>query len=248
MPDIKKLMHSIEIHSPEGIRKYFQEGGNPNEVHDGVPLFTSMIEMYTRTPRFRDCVNEFLIAGLEYSNQALLSVFRDKPEELEEFLQADPDLVNASYSLYNNTYTPLTGASLLHFCAEYNSTGCARLLVEYGADVNARAAFDEFGFGGQTPIFHAVNQNNNNSFDTMNFLLENSADLTVTVRGIVWGKGYDWETWIPAVNPISYAMMGMLPQMHRDEKTIAEIVSLLVKRAYNIDYIPLNIPCAYLTH
>jgi len=183
-------MHAIEVHSPEGIRQYFQEGGDPNEVHEGVSLFTNMVEMYTRTPRFQDCVNEFVRAGLQYDNQALLSVFMDNPEKLKELLQQEPNLISASYSLYNNTYTPLTGASLLHFCAEYNSIECARILVNSGANVNAPAALDEYGFRGHTPVFHTVNQNSNNSLKVLNFLLENSADLNITVKGIIWGKGY----------------------------------------------------------
>jgi len=63
---------------------------------------------------------------------------------------------------------------------------------------------------------------------------------------MIWGKGYEWETLIPAVNPISYAMMGLLPQMHRNEKTISETVSLLLKAPYGIDYAERNIPNAYL--
>jgi hypothetical protein len=38
----------------------------------------------------------------------------------------------------------------------------------------------------------------------------------------------------------------MLPQMHRDEVTIANTVSTLLKHAYGIDYMPGNIPCKYL--
>lgn len=72
------------------------------------------------------------------------------------------------------------------------------------------------------------------------------ADLQITVTGLIWGKGYPWETLLPAVNPISYAMMGLLPQMHRNEKRITEIVSQLLKIAYDIDYTPTNIPNAYL--
>jgi hypothetical protein len=40
--------------------------------------------------------------------------------------------------------------------------------------------------------------------------------------------------------------MGMLPQMHRDEKTISQVVSKLIKHAYGINYIPANIPNKYL--
>jgi hypothetical protein len=66
------------------------------------------------------------------------------------------------------------------------------------------------------------------------------------VKGLIWGNGYQWETFIPAVNPISYSMMGLLPQMHRDEITTAKTVQLLIKAAYGIDYTPTNIPNKYL--
>ncbi len=246
MPDYNQMLYNIEIHSAEGIRRYFEEGGNPNEVHEGVPLFTTMIEMYTRTPRFPGCVKAFIDAGLEFEDKALLAVLIDDAERLEALIINDPAIVSKTYSSYNNTYTPLTGGTLIHFCAEYNSVACAKVLVKHGADVNARAGVDEHGFGGHTPIFHTVNQNSNNSIDMMHFLLEKSADLTITVKGLIWGKGYEWETFIPAVNPISYAMMGLLPQMHRKQETVAEVVSLLIKHAYGIDYTPPNVPNAYL--
>ena len=248
MPDYKQILYSLEVHSVEGIKNYFREGGNPNELHDGIPLFTSLVEMYTRTPRFKECVKAFVQAGLEFANKSLLAVLLDDAKQLEQMIAASPIVTIETFSLYKNTYTPLLGASLLHFCAEYNAIECGRLLVQSGANVNAEAGFDEQGFGGQMPIFHTVNQNNNNSIDMLNLLLEHSADLTKTLKGIIWGKGYEWETWIPSVNPISYAMMGLLPQMHRKETEIATVVSLLFKKAYGIDYKPTNVPCAYLTH
>jgi len=124
---------------------------------------------------------------------------------------------------------------------------CAKILVEHGADVNAKAGTDENGLAGQTPIFHTVNQNANQSAGMLQFLLKQKADLLLTVPGLIWGRGYEWESLIPAVNPISYAMMGLLPQMHRDEKAIIATVSLLMKQAYGIDYFPANIPNAYLS-
>ena len=81
----------------------------------------------------------------------------------------------------------------------------------------------------------------------LNYLLSQSADLKITVRGFVWGQGYPWETFIAAVNPVSYAMMGLLPQMHRNENTIAKIVSRLLKAAYGIDYTLPNVPNKYLS-
>jgi len=246
MPDYTQMLYDIEVHSVAGIRNYFAQGGSPNEVHNGEPLFTTMVEMYFRSPRFKDCVREFIDAGLQFDDLALLAVFTDDAGKLATLIANDPVIVSKTYSLFNNTLTPLTGGTLLHFCAEYNSVACAKLLVQNGADINAKAALDEHGFGGHTPIFHTVNQNLNNSADLLNFLLEHVADLTITVKGLVWGKGYEWETFIPAVNPISYAMMGSLPQMHRKEETVARVVSLLIKHAYGIDYTPPNVPNAYV--
>jgi ankyrin repeat protein len=246
MPEYEKMLYFIEIHSVEGIRKYFEEGGDPNEVHDDVPLFSTMIEMYTRTPRFKECVKLFVHAGLKFEDKPLLFVLLDDANKLKEAIQHDPSVLSKLYSLNKNTYTPLTGVTLLHICAEYNAIACGKLLLQHGSDVNARAGIDENGFGGHTSIFHTVNQNNNNSAGMMIVLLENSADLTVTVKGLIWGKGYEWETLIPSVNPISYAMMGLLPQMHRDEFTISETVSLLMKKVYGIEYKAVNVPCAYL--
>src|ERR1700759_3279297 len=248
MPDFNQMLYAIEVHSVEGIQDYFRQGGNPNEKHDGVPLFTTLIEMYTRTPRFKDCVKVFVEAGLIFENQSLLAIFLDDAQKLEKIIVSSGNVVAERFSIFKNTYTPLSGATLLHFCAEYNAVNCARLLIRYGADVNAKAGLDEYGFGGHTPIFHTVNQNNNHSMDMLNLLLEHSADLNITVKGLIWGRGYEWETWIPSVNPISYCMMGLLPQMHRKEITIASVVSLLTKKAYGIDYKPTNVPCAYLTH
>jgi hypothetical protein len=41
-------------------------------------------------------------------------------------------------------------------------------------------------------------------------------------------------------------MMGLLPQMHRNEETISKVVTTLLQHGYGIDYTPRNVPCAYL--
>jgi hypothetical protein len=174
-------------------------------------------------------------------------VLLDDAQALENMLKIKPGLIDKRYTL-RSSFTPLLEASLLHICAEFNHVACAKVLVEYGADINARAGLDANGFGGQTPIFHTVNQILNQSFDMLNFLLEKSADLQCTVSGLIWGKSYEWETLIPSVNPISYAMMGLLPQMHRKQREISEIVSMLLKKAYGIEYKPSNVPNKYLQH
>ena len=242
---IDDIVIQIELHSVEGIRQCFASGLDPNTSFRGEPLIFELTSEYTRTPRFKKCVKAFVEHGLEFSDQALLAVLLDDPGSLERQIKTDPGLASKKYNL-RAAFTPLYQATLLHICAEFNHVACAEVLVKHGADVNAIAGSDEFGFGGQTPIFHTVNQNANYAEEMMQFLLQHKANLLHTVRGLVWGKGYEWETLIPAVSPISYAMMGLLPQMHREESTISKVVASLLNHQYGIDYSPRNIPNAYL--
>lgn len=245
MDYLKKLIHAIELHSVEDIQACFENGISPNDSYRNEPLIYELTSEYTRTPRFKDCVRVFVSHGLTFDDSALLAVLSDDAAALDAHLQIHPEAVTKSYTL-RCAYTPLQEATLLHICAEFNHLSCAEVLVRHGADIDAKAGVDEYGFGGQTPVFHTVNQNSNNSFDVLQFLLSKSVDLKLTVAGLVWGKGYEWETFIPAVNPVSYAMMGLLPQMHRDEATISRVIFLLLKSAYGIDYSSSNVPNAYL--
>src|SRR2546423_8787088 len=130
--------------------------------------------------------------GLVFDDKVLLSVLLDDAQSLQYKLKDNPGIVDKRYTL-RCAFTPLDEATLLHICAEFNHVFSAEVLVKHGADINAKAGFDENGFGGQTPIFHTVNQILNHSIDMLNFLLEKSADIKHTVVGLVWGKGYEWE-------------------------------------------------------
>lgn len=245
MDYLQKIVEDIELHSVEGIKECFANGVNPNDHYKGEPLIYELTSEYGRGPKFKECVRAFVEHGLVFEDKILLSVLLDDASALDLRLIKKPAAVQKKYSL-RSAYTPIYEASLLHICAEFNHVSCGEILVKHGADINARAGIDEHGFGGQTPIFHTVNQNQDQSRDMMNYLLSKSADLHITVAGLIWGKGYEWETLIPAVNPISYAMMGLIPQMHRKEIVISNTVSLLLKAAYGIEYLPQNVPCAYL--
>jgi hypothetical protein len=245
MDYFSKIIGDIECQDVAGIRDCFEHGVDPNAHFKGVPLIYELTSEYGRGPLFRESVRAFVDYGLQFDDKPLLSVLLDDSQWLSSLLDAQPQWIHKKYSL-GCAYTPLFEVSLLHICAEFNHLDSALVLVNLGADVNEPAGFDEFGFGGQTPIFHTVNQNRNQSLEMLNYLLSLSADLKHSVKGLIWGKGYPWETLIPAVNPISYAMMGLLPQMHRDEKTISDIVSRLLFTGYGIDYQNRNIPNAYL--
>jgi hypothetical protein len=245
MDSLNEIATQIELHSVEGIEKCFSRGVDPNASFRDEPLIYELISEYTRTPRFKSCVKAFVNYGLKFNDEILLSVLLDDASSLGFQISNNPEAVSKKYSL-RCAYTPLFEVTLLHICAEFNHRSSAEILVLHGADINAKAGVDENGFGGQTPVFHTVNQNSNQSIDMLHYLVSQSADLKTTIAGLIWGKGYDWETLIPSVNPISYAMMGLLPQMHRDEITISKIVSILLKHEYGIDYTPKNIPCKYL--
>ncbi|MBC7874031.1 MAG: ankyrin repeat domain-containing protein [Ferruginibacter sp.] len=245
MDYLEEIAVQIELHSVEGIRDCFLLGVNPNAIFKGQPLIYELTSEYTRSPRFKDCVKAFVDHGLQLEDPVLLAVLSDDSASLNRQLGKDPRAVSKKYAL-RCAYTPLFEVTLLHICAEFNHRSCAEVLVQHGIDINAKAGTDKLGFGGQTPLFHTVNQNGNQSADMMDYLLSQSADLTLTVPGLIWGKGYDWETLIPSVNPVSYAMMGLLPQMHRDEVTTSKIVFKLLEHAYGIHYTPENVPCKYL--
>jgi hypothetical protein len=245
MDYLQKIIVDFETHSAEGIRECFENGVDPNQFHKGKPLIYEMINMYLRSPRFKDCIKAFVDFGLEFEDKALLAVLLDDAAVLDKLLAENNELISKKYSL-DCAFTPLYDAPLLHICAEYNHLGCAKTLVRHGADINEKAGIDVNGFGGQTPIFHTVNEYKNACIDVMKFFVSQEAYLSVTISGLIWGKGYGWETFIPSVNPISYAMMGLLPQFQRTEKDIYEVVQILMKAAYGIEYKPDNIPNRYL--
>ena len=245
MDYLHKLVGDIEIQSVEGVRECFENGISPNDYFRNKPLIYELITEYRRGPKFRELVKVFVDYGLQFDDKVLLSVLLNDASTLDRQLTEDAGAIQKKYS-FDCAFTPLFEASLLHICAEYNHLACAQILIQHGMDVNVKAGVDEYGFGGHTPIFHTVNQNSNKCIDMMNYLVAESADLHITVKGLTWGKGYEWETFIPAVNPISYAMMGLLRQFQRTESQIYQIVSILLKAAYQIDYTPSNVPNKYL--
>ncbi len=242
---LEKIIGDIEEHSVSGIRECFSNGVSANDCHNGQPLIYELISEYMRSAAFKDCVQAFVDYGLQFDDRILLSALLDDPLSLDQQLAKQPAVIHKKYTL-RCAFTPLREVTLLHICAEFNHVACAEVLVKRGADINAPAGTDEHGFGGQTPVFHTVNQILNASADMLRYLISKSADLKITLPGIIWGETYPWETFIPAVNPISYSMMGLLPQMHRSETIISNTVSLLLKAAHGIDYASPNVPNKYL--
>jgi hypothetical protein len=112
--------------------------------------------------------------------------------------------------------------------------------------VNARAAVDENGLGGQTPLFHTVNSNQNYCRPMLEVLSEAGADLEVRLKGLVWGDTMDWETVLFDVTVFSYAQCGLYRQFHREERDIYSNLAYLYKKRYGAEAPVRNVPNKYL--
>ena len=160
-------------------------------------------------------------------------------------IKAQPAILRHRTSLVS-AFTPLEGVSLLHVAAEYGNVDAARPLVEAGADVNAPAEIDKDGLNGHAPLFHTVNSIHNRAEPIMRLLLAAGARTDVRLAGITWGKGYEWETTFFDVTPISYAQMGLMPQMHRRESDIYSNVRSLLEASGRTVPLLRNVPNRYL--
>jgi ankyrin repeat protein len=98
----------------------------------------------------------------------------------------------------------LQGGTLLHVAAEYGNVAAVALLLERGADVNARATIDEAGIGGQTAIFHAVTQFGDDGWPVTQLLVKRGADLRLRVN---LPGGYERPGEIVECTPLGYALL-----------------------------------------
>ena len=239
------LLGAFETHSPTEIEQCIANGIDVNELIGGQAPIELLIGMYLRSERFSACIEVLLAAGTQYDDPPLLAVLRGEADDLKRLLDDDASLAAAKHTL-PHAFTPLEGVTLLHICAEFNKVDCATALIAHGADVDARAATDTDGLGGQTPLFHTVNSHRNFAYPMLKFLLDNGASVDVNLKGIVWGKSHEWETYIPEINPISYAAIGNLRQFQRREEDQAKNIALLQKHKYGAPPHIANVPNAYL--
>jgi ankyrin repeat protein len=174
-------------------------GANPNCSDHGYEIgghsypgtaLDYLIASYARSaPRLSACIDVLLEAGGEtrYDAPAVLAVLRGRLDNLAELIDAEPGLVNKRFSELDCGQTGgrcllLQGGTLLHVAAEYGNVAAVAMLLDRGADVNARATVDEAGIGGQTAIFHAVTQFDDDGLPVTQLLVERGADLTVRMK------------------------------------------------------------------
>ena len=183
--------------------------------------------------------------GAQLDDPKLESVLLNDADALAAAVAADPSLLRHRTHMAC-TFTPLVGATLLHVAAECGHLAVAQRLLALGADPNTAADVDADGLNGHTPLFHTVNSNANRSAPIMRLLLAAGARVDARLAGITWGRGFEWETVCYDVTPLSYAQLGLLPQMQRTEAdvyaNIAELLAALGRPAPNLG----NVPNRYL--
>ena len=239
------LLGVFEVHSPDGIRDLLSAGVSPIEPIKGKRPIDSLIETYLRSPRFAACLQVMLDAGATTGDPLLEAILLDDDAGLRRLLTRPSESVNKKVSS-PCAFTSCRGVSPLHICAEFNCIRCTRVLLENGADVNARADQDAEGIGGHTPVFHAVNSIFNYCRPTMEILVEAGADLDIRVKALLWGESMNWETVVYDVTPLSYAQCGLYRQFHRREEHIYSNIEFLYRKRYGSTPSIRNVPNKYL--
>ena len=225
---MNEFLVACELHDVERLRALLDGGLDPCRPIEGRRPVDWLVEMYTRSDRFPDCLRLLLERGATLDDPALVPVLTDDEPGVRAAVGANRALVHHRVRMVS-AFTPLEGVTLLHVAAEYGHLAAARALLDAGADVDARADVDAHGLGGHTPLFHTVNAHANRSLPVLDLLLDAGARVDAQIRGLVWGRGFEWETALFDLTPLSYAQAGSLPQMHRDERHVDVVVRRLLE-------------------
>lgn len=239
------ILHACETHDVDRLRSALGSGWDPRTLIRDKPPLLWLIEMYTRSDRFPACVRLLLEHGAEFDDSRLVPILLDDPDAVRTALRHDPTLIDQRVTL-PCAFTPLAEVSLLHVAAEFGHGRVAEVLLEYGHAVDAPAGIDADGLGGHTPLFHTVNAHADRPAALRALLLTAGARTAHHIAGLTWGRGFAWETTFFDLTPISYAQLGLLPQMHRREEDIHATVRQMLTAARRSIPVMDNVPNRYL--
>jgi ankyrin repeat protein len=235
--DFPIIFAPCEAVDPEALKWLLDRGANPNcigDLQNPVTRGTSygrgtaldyVIGTYARSPeRLSACIDVLLDAGgtTRYNVPGVLEVLRRQLDRLAGQLDADSTLAHRRFPELDCGSTGgrrllLQGATLLHVAAEFGNVEAAKLLLDRGADINARATVDDAGVGGQTAIFHAVTQFGDDGLPMAQLLVERGADLSVRVK---LPGHYERLDEVVECTPLGYALR-FQSESHSEGRTIA---------------------------
>jgi len=230
------IFGACEAVDAASLKWLLDHGANPNcdragRKYAGTAL-DQVIASYWRSPELSKCIDILLDAGgvTKYDVPSVLELLRGQLDRLAERLDTDPALVHRRFPELDFGATgtrrlTLRGATLLHVAAEYCNVEGAALLLERGADMNARTEVDAEGVGGQTPIFHSATQFGDKGLAVAQLLLDRGADLSVHVK---LPGHYERLEEVVECTPLGYALL--FPGQDNKHAASVKTVSLLRER------------------
>jgi ankyrin repeat protein len=242
--DVNALWHGhfpiifapCESLDPAALKWLLDHGANPNCRDHGYKMGSHaypgtaldyIVASYARSPQLLSaCIDILLEAGGEtrYDAPAVLQLLRGRLDSLAEQIDADPSLVGRRFpeldcGMTGGRALTLQGGTLVHVAAEYGCLAAVALLLERGADVNARATVDAAGVGGHTAIFHAVTQFDDGGLPITQLLIERGADLAIRVK---LPGDYEGPGEIVECTALGYALLFGGPRQRRTVTLLRE--------------------------
>ena len=201
--------------APGALKWLLKHGADPNCARPGRKYpdtaLDYLIGTYARSNELAECIDLLLEAGGAGRRNipAVMEILRGRIDGLRQLLDEDPALVSRRFSELDFGGTAyrrlsLEGGTLLHVAAEFGNIEAAQLLLERGADVNARAEVVQADLSGQSPIFHAATQFQDFGLGMVRFLVQRGADLSIRAR---LPGHYDRPEEVVECSPLGYALL-----------------------------------------
>lgn len=199
------ILAPCETLAPKALRWLLAHGADATTPSRyGTPMAMILVTYLRRPEDKHACLEAMAEAGFALPDTPVMAFHSGRRDLLQQHLERETRLLERRFSEAEifppvlglkpgdgTTATPLDGVTLLHLAIEYDELDLAPWLLAQGADSNARAALDAEGFGGHTPLFHAVVSLGDRTETKARLLLDNGADPNVraTFRKQLHGMG-----------------------------------------------------------
>lgn len=171
--DPGSLMGACEAHDVAGVRFMAElQLAFTDERGDRLAPLAMVLETYSRNHVDKHAILDiFATQGYEIPDTPTMALHRGDIAALKRHLRNDPGLLERTFTMaeiypaecgcsqqvpFGMHWTPIQGTTLLHLAIDFRERDVFDWLIAQGADVNARAAVDDAGFGGHTPLFNSV--------------------------------------------------------------------------------------------